>query len=186
MTHFYKTKQPALLLFLFVFLAATIPSAKAQTSVSSEMARDYITNCNKQTDERMSKETQDIFCRCTALQMQKNISVEDMQAMSSGDRDAANKILINVYAPCMEFPVRDLIFNKCRKDAYQAGKQICDCMATKVAAYTAEQAQEQLENILKYNPDVYDPMQEIIESNGFQKYEKRVVLECIQEKMSGR
>lgn len=160
-----------------------------RTPISNEMTYQYLNNCKKKSDARISKDTQDIFCRCTAFQMQKTLTVEEMKLMAgTGEtaRLALNKMLLYVYAPCMEFPVRDLIYYKCRRDAYQGGEGICDCMSTKMAEYTSQEAQNQLAEILERDPDIYDPMESIIESGPFRKREKKIVLECIQEKLNKR
>ena len=111
------------------------------------------------------------------------MSVEELRASANQDqsgRDATNKIIINVYAPCMEFPVRDLVFQKCQKDAFQAGQKICSCLANNMASYVRQRAAADLPAILAQNPNAFDPMNAIVTSPSYEQKEKRIALGCIQ------
>ena len=156
------------------------------TPVTEQQSQIYYNTCNKNRDERMSKDTQDTFCQCSAFGYKNNITQEDLHNMAQGTpeekRSVMNKMLLKLYAPCMEFPVRDMVFHRCTKDAYQAGKQICSCMAGRMASYISKRAENELEDILKSNPNVYDPLEAITSSKSYEAEEKRVVLECIQGK----
>ena len=61
-----------IILILSLLLAsAFFSSAQAQTPFTPQMAQQYYQNCLQQKDERMTGETQDIFCKCTASQTTK-------------------------------------------------------------------------------------------------------------------
>ncbi|MCB9988965.1 MAG: hypothetical protein H6868_06480 [Rhodospirillales bacterium] len=170
------------LTFLFVLLTA-LP-AQAQTPVSDKMADIYFSNCIAKRDERMTIDTQEIMCQCTALLYQKNMSVEELQVMAQNDqagRNALNRMLVLVYAPCMEFPVRDLIYYRCMENKFQSQKGICGCLADKMAQYTAESAADKLSAVLRNSPNITDPMEPIVNSPEFAQMEKRLALSCIQE-----
>ncbi len=170
------------LLALVILTMGTSP-ANAQTAISQKAATDYYQSCLTKTDERITPQTQDIFCKCTATYMQKSMSVQDVQAMALQNqtgRNALNKMLTNVYAPCMEFPIRDMVFQKCTKDAYQAGQKICSCLSTNMANYVKERAGAELPAILAANPNLTDPMEAIVSSPSYEQAEKRIVLGCIQ------
>ena len=160
-------------------------SAAAQTPVSDDTAARFYENCMKKPEGTMSAGTQDIFCQCTAYHTQKNLTMEDMQAMqdpSPAGRLALNKVLLDVYAPCMEFPVRDLIYNKCMENDFQRKEGICSCLADKMGRYTADSAQARLKDVLAQDPNIYDPMGPIVNSPDFAQREKRLALDCIQGK----
>jgi hypothetical protein len=48
--------------------------------------------------------------------------------------------------------------------------------------YTAQTAQGQLQQILRQNPNILDPLGPIVESAEFAQKEKKTALECIQKK----
>ncbi|MDP7142472.1 MAG: hypothetical protein QF692_04625 [Alphaproteobacteria bacterium] len=171
------------ILLVTALLAFAPVSASAQTAISPEQAYSYYQNCTSTRDPNISGETQDIFCKCTAMKMQSDFYVEDM-VMMQGDSDPArkaiNKMLLNVYAPCMEFPVRDLIFKRCIENEYNVQKDICECLANRMADYTASSARKYLSDILKNDPNITDPMGPIVNHPKFIQHEKRTALACIQ------
>ena len=173
----------ALIILTLIVLMITFP-VMGQTRMSDQGTETYFGNCMDLRDERMSEETQAIFCECTSLQMQQNISVEEIQAMRGNDqraRNVINKVMLNVYAPCMEFPVRDLIYNKCRENKFQASQNICSCLSEEMGKFTATSAKASLGNVLASNPNITDPMGPILESPEFVNHEKRTALSCIQQ-----
>ena len=174
-----------LISLLLIFSSFTL-QAKAQTPVTNEQAQKYYESCATNRDERMDIKTQDVFCQCSSMGYKKHMTQEDLQYLAVGEgqeaRDVMNKMVLKLYAPCMEFPVRDMVYKKCTKDAYQAGQYICSCMADKMASYISERAQAELSNILKENPNVYDPLEAITSSETYARQEKRIVLQCIQGK----
>jgi len=171
------------ILLLFISLAPV--TSWAQTPVSKAQAQKFYEACATNRDERMSTKTQDAFCQCSARGYYKHITQEDLTDLRTDDqrqRNAMNKLALELYAPCMEHPIRDMVYNKCTKDAYQAGQKICRCMATKMANYTATRAQAELATILKNNPNVSDPLHAITHSKAYEAQEKRIVMQCIQGK----
>ncbi|MAM33657.1 MAG: hypothetical protein CMH28_01125 [Micavibrio sp.] len=175
-------KKISVLLFA-VFLIIAAHSAQAQSRISPQVAQAYAQNCAQQENPYISAETKDIFCQCTASYMQKTMSMEDLQAMRGNDqpaRNAINKMMIQVYSPCMEFPVRDLVYKKCQEDAFQAGQKICQCLSNNMAAYVSKRAKADLPAILQANPNITDPMEAIVTSQSYEQTEKRIALGCIQ------
>lgn len=169
--------------YSFLLAFASIGTAHAQTPITDEMTEAFYHDCVRIENEEMSAGTHDIFCQCTAQKMQENLSVEDVHTMRGNGqsaRNALNDMMIKVYAPCMEFPVHDLIYNRCMKEEMRAKKGICGCLAGKMSAYTAQTAQETLGDVLKKNPNITDPMEPIVNSGAFARTEKKLVLECIQ------
>lgn len=168
-----------LLGLLIVFMA--VPTW-AQTMLNAQQVQRYYDNCkrNAAAEQKLTPETQDIFCQCTARMTQQNMSMDDIKATTGNDqnaRNAINKLMISVYAPCMEFPVRDLIHTKCQADVAQTG--ICTCLSSNMAKYTQDQAVKLLSGILVKNPNVFDPMGAILESPEFQAEQKRITLQCL-------
>ena len=172
-----------LALVLLAFIAQPVA---AQTPVTDAQTQKFYETCSQNRDARMSVDTQNTFCKCSSIGYKNNITQEDLQDLAKGigqdARNAMNKLVLELYAPCMEFPIRDMVFNKCTKDAFQAGKQLCSCMATKMARYVSERGKGELATILNANPNVYDPLDAITSSAAYATQEKRIVLQCIQGK----
>ena len=176
----------------YVFLALigclffTAPSY-AQTKVSKDLANTYFQNCSKQSDERFSDNTQKLFCACTAVKLMDNFTVEDMQDSARPDqigRNATNKMITQIYAPCIRFPAREYHYNTClenpRTKLLGSNKeQICNCSADHVSTHLERYAQSMLINIIKKTPNIVDPMQALYDDKGFQKIIQKKVLTCI-------
>ena len=171
----------------FTFCALLLIAIPAQaTPVTKDTANMYYKNCAKQTDPRFSQETQNLFCACTAVKLMENFTVEDMQATSRQDqfgRDATNKMITEIYAPCIRYPAREYHYQTCVKDPKSAilgsAEKICSCSADQVATYLQNNAQNMLANILRTNPNVIDPMQALYDDKGFQKLIQSKVMGCI-------
>lgn len=181
-----ESGSPRLLraLAMTIFLLSFSSALHAQTPITDEMREAFFQDCFRlDNNQEMSTNTQKALCQCTSHHMQDNLSVEDVQTMRGQDqaaRDALNKMLLEVYAPCMEFPVRDLIYKRCMQNDIQSKKGICGCLAEKMSVYTAQTARATLGDILKTNPNITDPMDPIVNSASFERMEKQVALECIQ------
>ena len=91
--------------FIFFLLAAFLSlPALAQTPITTEMSNAYYNSCMGARDQRMSNDAQDSLCTCTAMKMKEAMSVEDIRVMGQNDQDGRNmlnKMLLDVYVPCM-------------------------------------------------------------------------------------
>lgn len=161
-------------------------SAQAQTSISKEQTNQYYAACAAQTDPRFSKDTQKLFCACTAARYQQALTVEDVQIMggqTQAARDAMNKMIVNVYAPCMQYPTRDYHYQTCisnpKVKILGNPQKVCECSANEVAQYIGENGQALFAEILKTSPNITDPMQAIYNSEKFQSYAQSKLLGCI-------
>ncbi|NQZ14488.1 MAG: hypothetical protein HRT94_06680 [Alphaproteobacteria bacterium] len=174
----------ALLSLVTLFGAST---AQAQTPVSKEIANNYFINCKSQTDPRFSAASQEIFCACTAANMVQSYTLEDMQNASRPDeigRAAANKLIINVYAPCIQFPAREYHYNSCVQNPQTKilggdPQKLCACTAERVAAHIQQNAQSMFSQILAVNPTIADPMQALYSDNNFQKTAQAQLMACL-------
>jgi hypothetical protein len=154
------------------------------------MANTYYNNCiSKESPQKLSPESQEFLCACTASNMMETMTTDDIRALSNQEdrktaRLALNYMLVNVYAPCMEYPARDHYFNTCVNDpkTKKIGKnpeKICGCMADKVASHLAENGKDEFKEILSRNPNVTDPMGALEGDKKFQKYVSQQVLSCV-------
>ena len=172
-----------LLAVLALLMCFTSTAALAQTAISEANAQKFYQNCVAATQpgQEMKPQTKDVYCQCTALHMRRSITMEDIRATMGNDqaaRNAINKTLTQVHAPCMEYPVRDLIATKCAKDV--GVTNVCNCLSDKMAAYTARESQRLLGVVLVQNPNITDPMAAIMETKEFKDNEQRLTMSCAQ------
>lgn len=174
--------------YLFSVLAVLLlisPTAHA-TSVDKETANTYYENCSTQSDPRFSADTQKLFCACTAVKLMENYTIEDMQATTRQDasaRDATNKMITEVYAPCIRYPAKEYHFQTCANDPKTKllgnPQKICACSAEKVAEHLQENAQSMLSSILRRDPNIMDPMQALYDDKSFQRVIQSKVMGCV-------
>ncbi len=155
-----------------------------RTPITPQIAQTYYQQClMAPSNPPLSASTRDIFCQCTAMYVQKNISYEEMglanQASATGHA-IQQKILLQVYAPCMEFPVRELIQGECAANqALAAQPHICPCVSKNMAKYTAQSAQANLGAMLKTGQALGDPMNALLDSPEYQKAQQDVAMKCM-------
>lgn len=158
----------------------------AQTKITPAQVKQYASSClkNAEADTVTSPQTKKIFCDCTGQFMARNLTMQDLKAMGGtgqAQRNAMNKMVTGVYAPCMEFPVRDLISQQCMKDVKQP--KICNCLSKNMAAYTAQSAKTTLASVLAKYPNAFDPMGALMESPEFQAKQKEISMQCLTGKL---
>lgn len=172
---------------LIALLIFTIPAAQAQTKISPEMANAYFNNCLNQPAQGMSAETKQYMCACTSAQMQKSMTVEDIRTMaqqSQAGRNATNKMIINVYAPCIEYPARDHYYSTCMNNPQSKSltsnvQGLCSCLGNQVATYLKQNASTEFARILKRTPNITDPMQALTSDPAFTRYAQSKMVGCI-------
>jgi hypothetical protein len=158
-------------------------SAQAQTVITQQQGQQYYQNCVKQPNQTMDGRTQHEFCTCTANFMMQNLTMEDLRAMNGQDqaaRNALNKMVIGVYAPCMQFPIKDLIQKKCMTDVKK--QNVCQCLSNNMAAFTASEAQRLLGTVLAQNPNAFDPMSAIMDQPEFKARQQQISLQCLTQR----
>lgn len=176
-------KYIVLFLTAFVFL----PLSASATSIDRETANAYFLNCKANPDPRFSEETQEQFCGCTATSMMEGFTIEDMKKVGTpedpGARTAVNKMMINVYAPCIQFPAQEYHYQSCisnpKTKILGNPETVCQCAADKVAAYLQGNSKNLLRSILRKDPTIMDPMQAIYDDAGFQNYAQKQLMGCL-------
>tara|TARA_B100000508_G_C11446420_1_gene271629 strand:+ start:432 stop:980 length:549 start_codon:yes stop_codon:yes gene_type:complete len=181
-------KQILALLSLIVIIGVgfTLP-VNAQTNVSPEVANKYFENCKMQSDPRFSDLSQEMFCACTAAEMTRGYTIEDMQNAPRQDevgRAATNKLIVNVYAPCIQYPAREYHYNTCVQNPKTKllgsnVDKICGCTAEKVATHLNQNAGAMFKQILTVNPTIADPMQALYDDASFQKTVQSQLMSCL-------
>lgn len=172
---------------LVVLIVAALP-AKAQTRISNEMANTYFANCMKGEADNLTAQTKETMCACTAAQMMLGFSVEDMEAMSRRDeaaRLALNKMIVNVYAPCIRYPAFDYYYGVCSADPRSLTlsknpQAMCHCLANKVSNHLGANSQQIFADILARNPYITDPMAALTSDPAFDRFAQGQLLSCVQ------
>lgn len=177
-----------LLLAFVVFFS--LP-ALAQTTVTKEQANTYFASCVEnaaQTEQRFSKQSQEMFCACTAARLTQYFTMDDMRLMTSktdpNARVALNKMIVNIYAPCMEEPTREYHYATCVSNPQvarlgQSPETLCRCAADQIAAHLATNGARQFQEILNRDPNIVDPMQALYDDPKFQSFAQTKLLGCL-------
>ncbi|HNQ92302.1 MAG TPA: hypothetical protein PKI93_05155 [Alphaproteobacteria bacterium] len=166
-----------------VLLVLLAPPAHAQTPITEEMALKYYDNClaNAAKEGTMSEKSRENYCFCTANQMKNNMTQEDLKTMSGEDPQAAratvNKVLIDVNTPCTQYPLHDLVYNECMSKVKSTA--VCACLSQNISGYIATREQQMMADILKKNPNIYDPLGAIMETDEYKRTEKSIMASCI-------
>jgi hypothetical protein len=173
-----------ILSLLFVFGMFLSPAHA--TPISQEIAQQYYQNCKAKQDQRFSAKAQDQFCACTASQLMTSYTLEDMQATAGQDqaaRDAINKMVINVYAPCIQYPATEYHYRSCisnpKTKALGNPEKLCQCAASQVASHLKANAAGMFRQILQTNPNVTDPMQALYDNPQFQEFAQSKLMGCV-------
>ncbi len=168
-----------------LFLCQTV---RAQTPIDNRTSTVFYQNCLEKRDARMTEESQAEFCACSATEMQNSMSVEEIQTMfaqSQEGRNMLNKMLVQVYAPCMNYPVQDMIEMSCRTDPKVAAlklkgdiSDLCYCMGKETGKWFAENGPPLLFALLKKDPNITDPITPIMESHVVKKESYNFLMSC--------
>jgi len=172
--------------FLLVFICG---NAFAGTPLTKEQANNFYLNCKGKQDTRMRPESQDAMCACTSAAVMQAMSLEDIQVMSGNtpeSRIALNKMLLHVYAPCMSYPVQDLVGMQCLSDPNidKMGVKIpkeslCSCIAENTAAWFVNEGRTLMEEVLKKDPNILDPIGPIMETSSFKAQTYNSMVACM-------
>lgn len=166
-----------------------LPQIAAAQGIDSKTANAYYANCLAQDHPVFGTQTQKMFCACTAAQMQQKIQLAEMKMVYEDSAEglwARNKVLREVYAPCIEYPARDLVYNQCENNPQIAAattnaKPICTCLSDNVAIFIKSNAQNVIAESLRANPNTLDPLGALMNSQSFQANSQQVMLGCIKK-----
>lgn len=176
----------SLILLLTGFSLATAQTATApatQTKMSNTKAGEFYKHCLRraESDQTMKPATKALFCQCNMLHMQQAMTMEDIAATTGNDqaaRNAINKMLIETYAPCMEYPVRDMLAAQCAQDI--PGKpKVCNCISDNMGSYMSKVAKPMFRDMLAQNPNMENPMNALLENPEFKKQQQNMAFSCI-------
>ena len=151
------------------------------------LANSYYENCLLENHPVLTPASKNILCACTSAKLSEEMTPPQIKAMfeegPAGD-EARNRMLMFVYAPCMEYPVRDLITQNCMGNPEVAKTAseptaLCECLGNQMGAYMAEKGPVVIEMALRTNPDSLDPLGNFFNSYAFQAQSRQHMSDCI-------
>lgn len=161
--------------------------APAPEATIDDYANRYYENCRAQKHPILQGENLELLCGCTASQLPKAMTIEQVRQMQEDSADGQyqrNRMMLFVYAPCIEHPTRALVLDQCMNDPkVQAGiknyKTVCNCLADNMATFMKERAPATIENAIKFNEKDVDPLRKLLESPAFDETSRSKMGECI-------
>jgi hypothetical protein len=163
------------------------PQAQAAPETIEDFADRYNENCMKKKDPILRGEPLRMLCACSAAKLQEKMTVDEVKTMMTDTPEGLgqrNRMAVHVYAPCMEYPTRALLYHNCKsnKDVlsqYKNAETICTCMADDMAKYIAANGQAILAQKLMENPNDPDPLGGLMSSEGFQAQTQNAFMACV-------
>ena len=155
--------------------------------VSKALANNYYKNCKKGSHPVLKGNSLEALCACTAAKITEEMNVSEIEALFSDtpeSQNARDKMLMMVYAPCMQYPVRDLIVDNCvnNKDLSKIPinkQKICGCMGGKMGEYMAANAPNVIAQALRDNPGTQDPLASFFQSYAFKTASRQHMKACL-------
>lgn len=175
---------------ILITLLLLIPALPGHaTQLNKDQANAYYKNCVAQSDPRLSQKSQEALCSCTSAMMTQQMSVEDIQTMgqnTQAGRDALNKMLLDVYAPCMQFPVEDLVATECLKDEKISmmglksdRRALCGCIAARTGAWLKSTGRSIMSGLIGRNANITDPISPVMDSPEFRSASYDNLVSCM-------
>ncbi len=167
------------------------PEAPAATDAAGEtmesFAERYNENCMKKKDPVLKGEPLRMLCACSASKLQESMTVAEVKAMMTDTPEGLtqrNRMAIHVYAPCMQYPVRAMLYNNCAENKevlgqYKNASQICTCMADDMADFIQKNGPTMLAQNLANNPNDPDPLAQLMQGKDFQSRTQASFLACV-------
>ncbi len=171
--------------------APAAPEAPAAASGEAETMEDfaerYNENCMKKKDPVLKGEPLRMLCACSASKLQEAMTVAEVKAMMTDTPEGLtqrNRMAIHVYAPCMQYPVRAMLYNNCAENKevlgqYKNAGQICTCMADDMADFIQKNGPTMLAQNLANNPNDPDPLAQLMQGKAFQSRTQASFMACV-------
>ncbi len=172
--------------------STTAPPPVDGQQVSREYAEKYYDECLEKIPRRFTPKAHKEYCTCTAAAMQALMTTSDVyylkhEAQSAKGKKALIKMTEQVYIPCMEYPVQDIVYLECLTNRTKDRRvknipDFCTCVGTKAKDYMFnEGAMEALNIYVYYDGDFDNPVDALLHSPGF--INKRIAAgrECLKE-----
>lgn len=168
-----------------------MPDAKAQQpgTVIDKMADAFYINCLRKTNPDISTQNLQGMCQCAAEHMKTAMTPDQIKVMAQDNeagRDELNHMLLDVYAPCMNYPVQSMVEKQCLNDPKTENlpggidrEKICYCMAVKTGEWFTGHGRSLMRDVIAKDPKVYDPVGPIMEDPTFKKASYDNLAKCL-------
>ena len=167
--------------------SAPVETPQTQAPYQRNFANRFYDNCLKRANAVLQGENLQLMCACTSAQITKGMTNADLASLEdSGPAGLAarNKMMLNIYAPCMEFPAKALMDYRCINTPELKGKvrnvsALCSCVSEYIAKYMAQNAPSVMANAIRTNPGTLDPMAALVDSPEFEQQSQSYLLSCL-------
>lgn len=144
--------------------------ALAATPVTAKVANTYYLTCMSRQDPRLDEEGQQNLCSCASARLMTFMTSEDIMHMTSAlgpGRASYNKMLADVYAPCLETAIENTLVTQCMNDRtvkefmLRDKDKLCACTGRKTGVFMEQKTSELVRQMIKETPnltDIYDPL----------------------------
>ncbi|MDB5490706.1 MAG: hypothetical protein JWO78_555 [Micavibrio sp.] len=167
-------------------------TALAEKPVTQKVANTYYTSCMGHEDPRMDAEGQMSLCSCAAARMMGELTLEDITYMSADPankdgRARYNKMLVNVYGPCMKLPVQKELAAQCMRDKkikqfmLRDTTGMCECMAARTGDYIDAASEDIMLTILQAEPKVTDIFPRMMGSQRIRGAAENFIYTCMHD-----
>ena len=170
-----------ILFLLFVLSMGAIGTPAQATPINNTMADKFYLNCvaGGQQEGTMSQPDIEKYCACTSNNMQRVVSVKELGAIGKDTpegRAILNKVIVQVNAPCSEFPISAMVQKECI--AKGNSQRICGCLSVGVGKFLSQKSENWLGEILTKNPNTANPMAPIYENPEFIQAQQQIGMSC--------
>ncbi len=174
---YYEQQQPA----------TQTQANGAEGDTITTLATRYYKNCVSKDDPILKEANLQLLCTCAAQKMMEVMTVDDIKTMATETQEGQfqrNRLLLQVYAPCMQYPARSLLYGNCvgtpEIQSTVPGYEIaCACMADRMASYVSENATTVVAQNLQANPADSNPLQSLMNRADFKARAQAELGECI-------
>jgi len=154
---------------------------------ANDYANQYFQNCLQTDHPYLKGKDLELLCGCTSAKFSEVMTPQNVQAMQHNTPEGQhqrNRVLMFVYAPCIEYPTRAMILSEClskpqTQHLMKNPSSTCKCLADGVAEDMAELAPQYIESSIRRNPENLDPLGLLMNSEAFEKrsiYHSRLCL----------
>lgn len=162
------------------------PQQQAQEENINDFAKRYYANCMAKKNPILGPAELKQLCACSAANLVQDMTVENIRTMNEPTAEGLlqrNRMILNVYTPCIQYPARALIMDSCRKNpqvrALPGYERLCGCVSENMGQYVRKEAPAAIAKSLEVNPQDTDPLRAMLESPEFDQASRSYLTSCI-------
>lgn len=156
------------IIVITILLALSASADVLATPVSRDEANQYYQSCIRQDSAATGPENMRMLCSCAAAKIVEVLTQEELQSLSpeaAQNRPVRDKILLDVYAPCLDEMAPELFAHQCASDEslHELGDQFdvtaaCGCVGERAGKWFKGKGRAIVSGLLKANPLLVDPI----------------------------